>query len=67
MEASVQLEVLLSGEEMLVDVLEKLLKKSGCAFEVQLKGDGPIGVSCTGVHIGVLLGTRELPLRLKCI
>lgn len=57
----------LSGEEIFVDVLEKLLKTFGGLRESQLKGDGPIGVSLTGVHIGVLLGTHELPLKLKCI
>lgn len=57
----------LSGEEIFVDVLEKLLKTLAGLRASRLKGDGPAGVSLTGVHIGVLLGTHELPLKLKCI
>lgn len=56
----------LSGDERSVDALEKLLRMFGGLRESQLKGDGPLGVSLTGVHIGVLLGTHELPLRLEC-
>lgn len=57
----------LSGVEIFVDVLEKLRRTLGGLRESQLKGDGPDGVSLTGVHIGVLLGTHELPLKLKCV
>lgn len=57
----------LSGEEIFVEVLEKLLKTLGGLRESWLKGDGLVGVSRTGVHIGVLLGTHALPFKLKCI